>query len=156
MNWTNKGTLDQKTAVIDQAIDRAGDKRVVLVGESAGGSMVVHMMARRDDINTGITVCGKNSHPETVSQQYLGKSVAFRTLMERLNESLDSMTSKRRSQITSVTPLYDGLVPVYEMLPMGFKRIRVFSVGHFATILMMLTIYSPIVVQTARRAISGK
>ena len=153
MDWTNKGTLDQKVATIDRVIDRAGNKRVVLVGESAGGSMVIHMMARRDDIAAGITVCGKNSHPETVGDHYLGKSPAFRTLMELLNESLDDLTPERRKKITSVTPLYDGLVPIHEMLPRGLRRVKVFSVGHFVTILMMLTLYSPIVIRTARKII---
>lgn len=156
MNWTNEGTLDQKMTAIDQAIDRAKGKRVVLVGESAGGGMVIHMMARRDDIDAGITVCGKNSHPETVGEHYLGRSPAFRTLIENLNGSLDGLTAKRRSRIVSITPLYDGLVPVREMLLPGVRQTRVFSVGHFVTILMMLTLYSPIVARLARRTINNR
>lgn len=150
MNWT-RGTLDQKMTAIDRAIDRVGDKRVVLVGESAGGSMVVHMMSRRDDIDAAITICGKNSHPETTGNHYVDRSVAFRTLMERLNESLDSLTPKQRLRMRSITPLYDETVPIREMLPAGIQRVKVLSVGHFVTILMVLTVYSPIVIHTARR-----
>lgn len=151
MNWTNKGTLDQKMTAIDRAIDRARGKNVVLVGESAGGGMVVHMMTRRDDINAGITICGKNSHPETVGDHYLSKSPAFRTLMEGLNESLDRLASKQQKRIISITPLHDGLVPIHEMLPPGLRRVKVLSIGHFVTIVMMLTLYSPVVVRIARR-----
>lgn len=152
MNWP-KGTLDQKMASIDRAIDRAGDKYVVLVGESAGGTMVARMMARRDDIDASITVCGKNSHPETVGDYYLSRSSAFRSLVERMDRTFGELSPQQRAKITSIVPLYDQLIPVSEMLPQGYVKSRVVSVGHLVTIAMMLTLYSPILIRIARRTV---
>lgn len=152
MNWP-KGTLDQKMALIDQAVDRVRGKYAVLIGESAGGTISARMLGRRDDIDAVITVCGKNSHPETVGDFYLNRSPAFRSLVERMDRTYDELAPDQRAHIVSIVPLHDELVPVHEMLPHGYRRLRVVSIGHFVTIMMMLTLYSPIVIRTVRRMV---
>src|SRR4051812_26587407 len=87
MNWRS-GTFEQKLARIDQAINRAKGKRIVIIGESAGGSMAVHTYARRaDDLYKVMTICGKNTHPEGVSPHYYRDNPAFKPSMDHLNES---------------------------------------------------------------------
>lgn len=151
MRWEGKETFEQKIAKIDQAIDRAAGKQIVIIGESAGGSMAVHMYARRPELYKVMTICGKNSHPETVGEDYYRRSPAFRTSMERLNDSIDQLSDKQRQRFVSIHPFYDSVVPVRETLLPGCKRVRLWSVGHSLTIALALTIYSPLVVRTVRR-----
>lgn len=152
LRWEGKESFEQKLARIDQAIDRARDKRVVLLGESAGGSIAVHMYARRpDDFYKVMTICGKNSHPETVGESYYRRSPAFRTSMERLNDSIELLTSEQRQAFVSLRPWHDAVVPVRETLIDGCRCVRLWSVGHLLTIFLALTLYSPIVVRQAKK-----
>lgn len=152
MRWESGETFEQKLARLDQAIDRARSKRVVLLGESAGGSMVVHLCARRPDaVYRAMTLCGKNTHPETVGEQYFARSPAFRTSMERLNDSLAALTDKQRREFVSAHPLYDPVVPVHETVLPGCRRVRLWTVGHFTAIVLGLTVLSPLLVRAARR-----
>lgn len=150
MKW-KQGTFDQKLRQIDQAIDRASGRRVVLIGESAGGSMAVHTLARRDDLYKVMTLCGKNTHPETVSEVYYRNHPAFVISMQKLNESLSTLTDKKKREFVSIHPLYDPTVPVKETLIEGCKQLRLPSVGHFITIVLALTVMAPIIVRAAKK-----
>lgn len=150
MTWRS-GTFEQKIARIDQAIDRAKGKRVVIIGESAGGSMAMHMYARRDDLYKVMTLCGKNTNPGGVSPSYYRHNPAFRTSMEHLDESLAELTTAQKKNFVSIHPIYDPVVPVRETLLTGCKQVRLFAVGHLITIALALTIFSPIVVRAAKR-----
>lgn len=151
MRWEGKETFEQKIARIDQAIDRAAGKQIIIIGESAGGSMAVHMYARRpEDLFRVMTICGKNSHPETVGEHYYRRSPAFRTSMERLNDSIDQLSDEQKRTFISFHPFYDSVVPVRETLLPGCKRVRLWSVGHWLTIALALTVYSPVVIKISK------
>lgn len=152
MKWEGRETFEQKVARVDQAVDRAKGKRVVIIGESAGGSMAVHMYARRpEDFYRVMTICGKNARPETVGQQYYDRSPAFRTSMERLNKSIEALSSEQRSNFVSIHPLYDSVVSVRDTLLPGCKQVRLWTIGHGLAIASALTIFSPTVIRQARK-----
>lgn len=152
LRWEGNETFEQKIARVDQAMDRAAGKRIVLLGESAGGSMAVHMYARRpDDFYKVMTICGKNAQPETVSDTYYRRSPAFRTSMEQLNESIRLLTKKQRQRFVSIYALHDAVVPARETFIADCKRVRLWSVGHLATIFLALTLYCPTVVRQAKK-----
>ncbi|MFZ2544899.1 MAG: hypothetical protein WAW80_02905 [Candidatus Saccharimonadales bacterium] len=151
MKWAT-GMFERKIAKIEQAIDRASGKRIVIIGESAGGSMAVHMYARRpDDLFKVMGLCGKSSHPETVDQHYYDHSPAFRTSMDLLNDSIAKLTVHQKRNFISVYPIYDPTVPVKETLLEGCKKVRLPAVGHFITITLALTIFSPLIIRAIRR-----
>ncbi|MDB5183633.1 MAG: hypothetical protein JWO07_314 [Candidatus Saccharibacteria bacterium] len=149
MVW-HSGTFEQKLARIDQAVDRAHGKRVVLIGESGGGTMAIHMMARRDDLYKVMTLCGKNTHPEGVSSIYTRNNPPFKVSLDHLNDSLGQLTTKQKKQFVSIHPLYDPVVPVRETLLAGCKQVRLPAIGHLVVIGLALTILSPILVRAAR------
>ncbi len=156
MNWT-EGTFEQKLARIDMAIDRAKGKRVVMLGESAGGSMAIHTYARRgDDLYKVMTLCGKNTQPEKVADHYYENHPAFKTSMERLNESLAQLSDQQKQNFVSIHPLYDPTVPVPETLLPGCRQVRLWAVGHLSVIALGLTLFSPVIVRAARRAAKAK
>lgn len=152
LRWEGKETFEQKVARIDQAIDRVKTKKIVLLGESAGGSMAVHMYARRPDAFYKVmTICGKNAHPQTVGDIYYRRSPAFRTAMEKLEEPMALLTKSQRQQFVSIYPFYDSIVPVKDTLIADCTRVRLWSVGHLVTIFLALTVFAPIVVKHARK-----
>lgn len=152
MRWENKETFEQKVARIDQAVDRARGKRVVIIGESAGGSMAVHMYARRpDDLYRVMTVCGKNAHPETVGEEYYRHFPAFRPSMELLNESVAKLSDGQRRNFVSIHPLYDGVVPVRDTLLPDCRQVRLWTIGHLLTNIAALTVLSPLVIRAAKK-----
>jgi pimeloyl-ACP methyl ester carboxylesterase len=149
MTW-HSGTFEQKLARIDQAIDRAKNKRVVLIGESGGGTMVVHTYARRDDIYKAMTLCGKNTNPEGVSPVYYRNNPAFKTSLDHLNASLAKLTDEKRGRFVSIHPIVDPVVPVRDTLLPGCKQITLLMYGHLIVIALGITIFSPILVRAAR------
>lgn len=152
LRWEGNESFEQKVARVDQAIDRVKNKRVALIGESAGGSMALHMYARRpDDLYRVMTICGKNAHPETVGDYYYRRSPAFRTAMDKLKESTTLLTKPQRQRFVSIHPLHDSVVPVKDTLIADCTQIKLWSVGHLVTIFFALTIFAPIVVKHARK-----
>lgn len=151
MAWRS-GTYEQKLARIDQAIDRVKDKRIVIIGESAGGTMAIHMMARRpDELYKVMTLCGKNARPETVSPRYYKNHPSFKTSLDNLDASLAALTEEQKRNFVSIHPVYDRVVPVHDTLLRGCKEVELWLVGHLTVIGLALTILSPIVVRAAKR-----
>lgn len=152
MKWESKETFEQKVARIDQAIDRAKGKRIVIMGESAGGSMAVCMYVRRyDDLYKVVTICGKNNHPETVGEKYYKPHPVYRAVMDQLEEALEQLPGKRMEALVSVHPLYDPVVPVHDTLLPDCKRVRLWAVGHVFVISLALTILSPFVIRAIKK-----
>lgn len=152
MRWEGQETFEQKLARVEQAIDKAAGKQIVIVGESAGGGMAVHVYARRSgDIHKVMALCGKVSHPETVGQGYYDRSPAFKTAMHKLDDATNTLTSTQKQQFVSLHPLYDPVVPVRETLLHDCRQVRLWSVGHQLSIFLGLTVFAPIIVREARR-----
>jgi hypothetical protein len=154
MSWAVEESFEMKRQRVYDAIDsaRALNKRVVLIGESAGGSMAVNVYgARRREISRVVTLCGKNTHPETVALKLYQKNPAFRTSMNNVNESIAALDLETRQRFTSIVPLYDPVVPVHETLLADCRKVRVFAFGHLVAILLLISALSSIVVREIRR-----
>ena len=157
MLWSQDDGFEAKQRRVSDAIDRAValNKRVVLVGESAGGSMAVNIYAaHKNNIARVITLCGKNTHPETVSPRLYKKNPAFYDSMNAVGTSIDSLNIKARREFTSIHPIYDPVVPIRETLLDDCRQVRIFAYGHLAPILLLLSIFSPVVAREVRRNIS--
>src|SRR5215216_6113583 len=72
-SWSNKESYEQKFKRITDAIDAIDTKttNIILIGESAGGSLALNVFAsRKEKIHKTITLCGKNNGPELVAPHY--------------------------------------------------------------------------------------
>lgn len=152
MRWNSNESYKEKLARGNAAIDRAKKKRVVVIGESAGGSMAVSLYAQRyNDLFKVMTISGKNSNPASVAPRLYLKHPAFRESMSAAESALKKISSDTRRRFVSFYPLYDGVIPYNEaVIPEG-KVVRLFSSGHFFTIFLALTIYSGYLVFIANR-----
>jgi hypothetical protein len=154
MQWSVDEPFEIKRQRVDKAIDKAvmQNRRVVLIGESAGGSMAVNTYAARtNDIARVVTLCGKNTSPQTVAPRYYRKNPAFRTSMNKLNPSIESLDSGARHRFTTIYPLYDPVVPIQETMIADCRKVRIFAVGHIISIFLCLSLFSPIVIRESRR-----
>lgn len=143
MAWADGKSYDEKYERLSKTIDDAAGKRIVLIGESAGGSMVVNMYAARaGDLYRVVTICGKNQGMHGVSPRYYQKNPAFRESMYATEKSIASLSEPQLRAFISVTPLFDPTVPIADTLLPGCQHVKLFAAGHFIPITLALTIYS--------------
>ncbi len=143
MSWADgKSYEEKKQRVIDaiHAVDSTST-RVVIIGESAGGSMALNVYADQADyIFKAMTLCGKNTGPEKVSPSYYRRNPAFKTSMSLVNDSINRLKKSDRQRFISLHPIVDGVVPVKDTLIPDCKTVTLFSFGHLTTIFLALTI----------------
>jgi pimeloyl-ACP methyl ester carboxylesterase len=141
-SWSNQENYEEKFKRITNAIDAIDTKttKVVLIGESAGGSLAINVFARRKEkIHKTITICGKNSGPDSVAPHYYKRNPTFRNSMNDLNKSVAALSKQDRRRVVSIYPLYDSIVPIRETLIPDCKQIRLPIIGHLFTIFFTLT-----------------
>lgn len=153
-SWSNHESFDtkmQRLITAAQHAHRDGDS-VVLLGESAGGSMALNVYASiPETIHRVVTLCGKNTRPDNVSPVLYRRNESFRTSMHRVSDAVKQLTTAQRQRITSIYPFYDPTVPINETFVPDCRRVRIWSVGHLISILVGLTIGSFVVVREAKR-----
>lgn len=153
MNWSGAESYTDKLARINGAIDRTKGKRIVLIGESAGGSMVVATHAKRySELHQSMTISGKNHHGDTVAPRFYRQYTAFRDAMRAADTAVSHLSSDALRSFVSFCPLFDGVIPIQDASIPGARVIRLFSVSHLFTILMALTIFSGYIIRVAKRS----
>jgi hypothetical protein len=151
MRWESHEALPDKLARIANAIDEASSKRVVLLGESAGGSVTMIMYAKQGNNLAGaMTICGNNHGSNNVSPRLYNKNPAFRDAMTSADRSVEQLSQEACRSFISIHPTYDPVVPVRETLLPRCKEVVLLSVGHLLPIIEALTISSWRVVKAAR------
>lgn len=152
MRWNGRESYDEKLAHVNEAIDRASGQRIVLIGESAGGSVVLPIYAKRhDELYKVMTICGKNNNAASVAPKLYATHIAFQEAM-RSTESVNAqLSSDLRKNFIVFYPLYDEVIPLSETIVPGGQLIRLISVGHFLTIFLALTLFSSYIVRIAKR-----
>lgn len=152
MRWASDESYDAKRARVLSTLDMFDDGRVVLVGESAGGSMAVSVFAAQPGaVASTVTLCGKNTRSDNVSPRIYAHNPAFRESMQQAEMLVKNLQPKQSKQFVSIVPLYDPTVPVAETLIPGCQKMTLPLVGHLAAILAMLTIFAPLVVHRAKK-----
>jgi len=152
MRWSSDESYDAKRARVLSALDMLNNERIVLMGESAGGSMAVSVFAAQSGVVAGaMTLCGKNTRSDNVSPRIYAHNPAFRESMQQAETLVKTLRPKQSEQFVSIVPLYDPTVPVAETLIPGCQKMTLPLVGHLVAILAMLTIYAPLLARRARK-----
>ncbi len=142
--WASNETFPDKlkrlTDVIDQKT-KAGS-RVSLFAVSAGASLAVGAYAERNDISSVAFVCGKLYRPEAVGEKYYQQNPAFRGAMEILDSNVAKLNKAEKSNIISITPLFDEIVSVGDARLKGAKNIILPTLFHALTIGLAISIFS--------------
>jgi len=154
MTWRDtKETFIQKQQRVQDAIDASTADRIVLVGESAGGSMVVAETLRTNSkVDKCITICGKNSRADRVSSGLYSKNPAFRHSMIAADRAIKVMNPENDGK--KFTVFYSPHDPVIRRvdteLPGATLR-KIPMAGHLLSIIFVLYIYKKRVIKEAYR-----
>lgn len=111
MRWTDHNeTYQEKQKRILSVMEKYAGRDIVLVGESAGGAMVLSMLARYgSNIHSVVTVCGFNHTVSAVHSIHKNLHPAFIPLV-KYNDSHFPTIRKFASNITNIYSLRDGVI----------------------------------------------
>lgn len=152
MRWMSDEAYGDKRDRVEEAIHNSSDEKVILMGESAGGSMALALYAEHVDTLAGlVTLCGKNTRSDNVSPYLYRRNPAFQDSMHRAEAVAIGLSMADRRRFVSVVPWYDPTVPVAQTLLPGCQKMTLPAVGHIVSILAMLTIYAPLVVRRIKQ-----
>lgn len=132
-------------SVIKAAIDKAPPKsRIVLVGESAGATLVLHTAVNDKRVARVITLCGV-ARPDTPISAMLRRKVPA------LDQAVNTLPEHFDVDIHSVRAAVDNVVRHRYSSVIGSKRHVIWSVGHLITIVLCLTVLAPYMVHIAKQ-----
>lgn len=152
MNWQSNETYLDKLARITEAIDNAPSDKVILIGESAGASMVVAAHAKKyTALHKSVTICGKVNNAASVADRYYRRNAAFREAIHEADTAITTLPQLARQKFISFYPLYDEVVSLKDATLPGAGATRLFSVGHLLTIFLALTLFSGLIIKAARK-----
>lgn len=144
IKWYDGGSMDSKLARITTAIDNtAPDRRIVLIGESAGASLALQAGESDPRVTRVITLCGV-ARPDTPVSSYL------RRRAPALNEAVNTLNDSYNIDVHSVRAAVDGVVGKRYSVVKGATTHVIWSIGHLTTIALCLTIYAPIISAIAK------
>lgn len=133
LGWADKEPFQPKLQRILDKIDSltSDGGRVALIGTSAGASAALSAFSERSDkVSSVVCICGKIQNPKTVSEDRYAINPAFKDSLYQLPNSLEKLSKKDRSNILSIHPLYDSIVPVPDTMIEGAKAKTIPTVGH--------------------------
>jgi len=145
MLWSDREEkIDHKLERISDAVRMAhkDGRRVVLIGESAGGSMALVAYAQhKKQISQVITLCGKNVGAERVSPRLYKTHPAFRQSMLRADAIAPKLTVASKKKFAIFYSRYDPTVRPVDTLIDGVDSHELRGMGHLIVIALGLTIY---------------
>jgi len=142
MKWRDMNeTFEQKCARVLEAVDTAvrSHEKVVLIGESAGGSMAMNLHTMYPErISKTITICGKNIGATNVSPRLYKNNPAFRESMAHAEAAVANMSAQRRQLITTFYSTRDPVVFPKDTLIEGTVAKKLPTTGHLLSIATVL------------------
>lgn len=151
MRWESDESLEAKYARVEAAMSHAAGRAIVLIGESAGGSITMAMYEKHAErLYAVVTICGKNQGVHNVSPYLYRKNPAFQAAMIAADDSIKRLARHDLRRFISVHPLYDPVVSVRETLLPDCREVRLWSYGHFVPIIHALTVSSWRIIRTIK------
>ena len=144
ITWYDGGSFDQKYEYVAEAIRTAKGKRIVLIGESAGGTLALLAGNKEPGVSRVITLCGV-ARPTTPVSQYLRKKAPA------LDTGVDSLPVDFSVDVHSVRAAIDPVVGAAYSSTKGATQHVIWSIGHLTTIVLCLTILAPIITAIAKK-----
>ena len=144
ITWYDGGAFDQKYELIAKAVAKAKNKQVVLIGESAGATLALQAGANEPSVHRIITLCGV-ARPDTPISGYL------RRRAPALHHGVNTLPKLFDKEVHSIRAFVDGIVGRrYSVVEDSTEHV-IWSVGHFTTIALCLTVFAPIVATIAKK-----
>ncbi len=135
MRWADKSeTYEQKYARIAKILQSIKDEKIVLVGESAGGPMVLLTFWRQPKIHSVVTICGYNHGASDIHVVRRRHNPALYPLLLAVDEIVPQLPKEKRQCITTVYSTLDDVVAVKHSKINGTQKIVLHTPGHLLSI----------------------
>lgn len=145
LDWYDGDSFEGKLSKVQDAINQAGKRsRVVVVGESAGATLALHSTLL-PNVHRVITLCGV-AQPNTPISSYL------QTRSLALHNATRSLPNTKDYDVHSIRAMIDPVVGKKYSTATGARSHTIWAIGHFVTILLCLTILSPLMVTIAKKS----
>jgi pimeloyl-ACP methyl ester carboxylesterase len=152
INWYGKGSYEDKLILVETALQTAKRQgyAVTLVGESAGASLALNAASKfPGDVEKVIVIAGVNSSKLPISPRYNALAPVFVESAGRVSQSVEAMD---RTKIHTVRGLWDPVVsPRFNDIKSAQNH-TIFSIGHFTTIALCLSVLSGFIVHLIKRS----
>jgi pimeloyl-ACP methyl ester carboxylesterase len=144
--WYDGASFEEKMRRITTAIDRVAPKsdRIVLIGESAGGTLALHAAGIDLRVSKVITLCGVTRRNTPISNYLRRRAPALDTAVGTIPEELEV-------PVESIRAVSDSVVGKRYSVAPNAKEHVLWSIGHFMTIMLCLTVLAPYVMRIAKR-----
>ncbi len=151
MDWSDRvlqfeDRFKRVEAAIEQAVKNG--YKVSLIGESAGGSMSLNVLAEHPDLHKVITLAGVDNPNTEIAHWRRQQTPGFVVSVHKLAESVSNLPLQK---IHTISALYDETVHHKNSVVAGAHNHRWLSFGHLVTILLALTIFSPLIIRIAKK-----
>lgn len=149
MRWEDPTeSYEQKIDRLKAFIDRYPEGDVILVGESAGGSVAIAATRRfAQQITRTVTVCGMNYGVANVNPTLYAKNIAFKDAMLQADHTVESLSDKERSKLRILYSSMDFTVRPKNTLIQGVSSQDLKIFGHMQAILAVLYLRFGLVLQ---------
>lgn len=140
MNWDNKKEpWQQKYDRVKAALTDVEGENVVLIGESAGGSMAVYSLAqsRAGDFRV-ITICGYNHGAAAMHISHKTKHPALYRFMPFVDEAVQNLDDDQRQRLTTIISTKDRIVKPEHSKIIGARIVLRHSGSHQQNIMKIL------------------
>jgi len=153
MKWrSGDESYADKMRKVEQAIERSSADTIVLVGESAGGSIVTAAGLRHaDKVDKIITLFGKNAKTHRVSPYLYRKNIAFKDAMLHADRAIEEMSDAHANKYVTFYSPFDATIRKIDTHIPGATLRKVRTPGHLISIGLFLTVLQGIVIREAKR-----
>lgn len=153
MKWRHSTeTLADKQQRIHDAIAGISASQIVLVGESAGGSMVITETFRRGTrVTKGITIFGKNIRADRVATSIYANNPAFRDSMEAADRTVSNLSLSEAKRITVLYSPFDPTIQYPDTAIPGAVIKKIYTPGHLFSIVLVLFVLKAKVINEAMK-----
>lgn len=140
MRWSDPTeSYEQKLARVRAAIESKPGHQTILVGESAGGAVVIGAMHQFSaSVDRVVTVCGMNQGEANVNPRLYQKNRAFRGAMQAADRAVRSLNDTDRAKIVTIYSSGDFTVRPKDTLLPGVRSYDLRIAGHMYAILAVL------------------
>ena len=145
MHWYGQeDELEQKRERVRAAIGRAGKNDIIIIGESAGAAIALGF-ASNPMVSRVITIAG-------VSRSNTPIAPSLRKRSPALLAATRTIPATSGYDVHSVRAIFDSVLDKKYSLATGSKAHVVWTFGHFGTIVMCLSLLSPLVIAIAKKS----
>lgn len=145
--WSKSDILfENRIEELSEYINSLNDKfeKISLIGVSAGGSAVLNLFSKNNNIHRIVNVCGRLKPGIKVSpslEKAAKNSISFKESVIQAEINLNNLSSEKKSKIMTISPYLDGTVPTSTMSVDSGYNLKIMSMGHMVSIFIGLVFY---------------